>query len=879
MSAALRRHDAIVRDAIEAHGGVVFKTVGDAFCAAFADPIAAVVAAVKAQRALGLETWSAFGADFGELRVRMALHAGVAECRDGDYYGPPVNRVARLLSAGHGGQVLVSFVAEELVRDELPGGATLRDLGEHELKDLGRPERIFQLMAPGLAADHPRLVTLDRRRTNLPIQTSSFIGRAAELAEVGQLLAARRLVTLTGVGGCGKTRLGLQVAAEMVDAFPDGVWFVDLAPLSEPRNVSSTVAHALGVAEEPGRPLEQALFDHLQPRRALLVLDNCEHLIGAAAELTHRLLATASGLVVLATSREALDVPGECTYTVSPLAIPRRASAGAVRPELHEIARCESVRLFVDRASAARPGFEVDASNAPAVAEICSRLDGIPLAIELAAVRVRAMPVADIAARLDHRFRLLTGGRRTALPRQQTLEAAIDWSHDLLTDEERDLFHWLAVFHGGWTLAACEAVCATEGLDRWQVSDLLGRLVEKSLVVADASVVPRYRMLETVRQYAAAKLEGDPRQGVLRDRHAEYFTSPARRPCSDPDSVGAKGRAAGALITSERDNLRAAMDWAASRPHLAAAALQLAVDGGWRWGGALEERTRLGRLLSAAGQAPALTRAEGYRILADLMYGDGDVERQLEAYEASIAAAQESGDVRQLSWAFNDLANCFANADRLAESVRAQETAIELKRQLGADADVAISLCNLGEVVFQLGEVDRALALFEESVVLHRRSADPSYGGAIQDPLFNLASLALRRGDRDGAAARFSEALAFLWEMGDRRMHAENAALTWHLSGLARVAGLTGAHSAAVRWLAAVSAWVTKEDRGYDLGRHPVAAGSDEDVVRSCCTDLEWSEAWAEGLQMTMGQAVEEALAMYPPPGASERGERSPGAD
>ncbi len=517
MQAALAQHDAILRQAIEANGGYVFKTVGDAFCAAFPTAPEALNAALETQRALNKTSEVLETSEVWPLRVRVGLHTGAAEERDHDYFGPTLNRVARMFSAGHGGQTILSLATYELVRDHLPSGAALRDLGEHRLKDLTRPEHIFQLLAPDLPADFPPLKTLDAWPNNLPVQLTSFVGREKEMAEIKQQLAPLvpsgrggggegrvRLLTLTGPGGTGKTRLSLQTAADLLDAFANGVWLVELAPLADPALVPQTVATALGVREQQGRPVQATLTDYLREKKLLLILDNCEHLVEACASLADALLHACPGLKILASSREALGIAGEAPYRVPSLAIPDPRHL----PPLETLTQYEAVRLFIERATTALPAFTVTNDNAPALAQICHRLDGIPLALELAAARVKLLRVEQIAARLDDRFRLLTGGSRTALPRQQTLRALIDWSYDLLSEPERALLQRLAVFAGGWTLEAAEAVCSEQKAvgsgqkaeDKTlpsafrilpsafrilpsDVLDLLSRLVDKSVMV------------------------------------------------------------------------------------------------------------------------------------------------------------------------------------------------------------------------------------------------------------------------------------------------------------------------------------------------------------------------------------------------------------
>jgi class 3 adenylate cyclase len=459
MQEALARHDALAGEIVGGHGGTVVKSrgEGDSLFCVFALASDAVGAALALQQAYQAEPWPA---PVAPLRVRMGLHTGDATLRDGDYFGGTVNRCARLRAVGHGGQVLLSQTTYELVRDALPGGAGVKDLGTHGLRDLNRAEQIYQLLHPLLPADFPPLRSQENLPNNLPIQTTSFVGREREIAEVKALLGRTRLLTLTGSGGAGKTRLSLQVAADLLDQYADGVWLAELAPLTDPNLVPQTVAQVLGVREEPGRTITQTLVDYLRPKKLLLLLDNCEHLLTACAQLADTLLRACPDLRILASSREGLNIAGETTYRIPSLSLPPVGAGQSVPSTPESLSQYEAVRLFIERAQSAQPSFTVTNQNAPAVAQLCYRLDGIPLAIELAAARVRALPVEQIAARLDDRFRLLTGGSRTALPRQQTLRALIDWSYDLLSPEEQTLLRRLSVFAGGWTLEAAEAVCA-----------------------------------------------------------------------------------------------------------------------------------------------------------------------------------------------------------------------------------------------------------------------------------------------------------------------------------------------------------------------------------------------------------------------------------
>lgn len=503
MKDAVAAHDRIVRGAIESRDGHVFSTGGDAFAAAFSRPGDAMVSAVEIQRGLDGHDWP----PGCELRARIGIHSGTADERDGDYFGPTVNRAARLMSAGHGGQVLVSLVTEEMAREQLPAGLVLQDLGRHRLRDLSQAEHVFQVGD----GEFPSLRTLDAVPNNLPVQRSSFVGRTEELARLSDLLAEHRLVTLTGVGGTGKTRLALELAASVSQQFPDGAFVVEAAPISDPSDIVTRVAASIGMSQGGEDRLDTGdLVAFLVQRRFLLVLDNCEHLIDACADLVDDLLAGCPDLTVLATSREALEVEGERSWRVPSLGLSDDGRED------------EAVRLFVDRAAAARSDFVPNADDIETVAEICRRLDGIPLAIELAAARVRHLSVAQITDRLDDRFRLLTGGRRRARQRQQTLEATLDWSHDLLSETEKILFRRISVFVGTFSLDAVDGICADEVTG--PPLDVLASLVDKSLVTTqEDSDMVRYRLLETVRMYAQERLVDAGEAEEIRERHRDWF--------------------------------------------------------------------------------------------------------------------------------------------------------------------------------------------------------------------------------------------------------------------------------------------------------------------------------------------------------------------
>jgi predicted ATPase/class 3 adenylate cyclase len=548
MRVGLARHDELLREVIESRHGHVVKTTGDGVYAVFGTGSDAVDAALAAQLALQGEAWAATG----PLRVRIGMHTGAAELRGDDYHGTAVNKAARVMGVANGGQVLLSAATAELVRDGLSQGVGLIDLGEHRLRDLSRAERLFQLVHPGLPRDFGRLRTVDAYPGNLPSQLSSLIGREDELERVADALARSAVVTLTGVGGVGKTRLALQVAAELVPRFRDGAWLCELQMVRDPAAVADAVAAVFRVSARTGATVEDSLTSYLREQELLVVLDNCEHLLRPVASLVAKVVAACPGVRVLATSREGLNLRSEQILVVPSLGVPEEGmDHGAV-------AACEAVRLFADRARALRADFAVEAANADALSQVCRRLDGVPLAIELAAARIGAMNPSELARRLDRRFRLLTGGERVAIERHQTLRATIDWSYDLLSEPQQRLLARLAVFAGGCTLEAAEAVCAAEPIEGDDVLELLARLVACSLVVADdAGPDTRYRLLETIRQYGEERLAERGETDALRLRHGAYYREFAAVVRAQIYGLGQVEW--GARLARERDNLLVAM--------------------------------------------------------------------------------------------------------------------------------------------------------------------------------------------------------------------------------------------------------------------------------------------------------------------------------
>ena len=659
MAAAHARHEAILRAAIAAHGGWAYKQIGDAFQAAFQTAPAACAAAVAAQRALAAEPWGAPG----PLTVRMALHTGTAEERADDYVGPLLNRVARLMAAGHGGQILLTATTCELVRDHLDDGVALRDLGERRLKDLARPEHVWQVVADGLSAEFPPLKTLDARPNNLPAQPNAFIGREPRIADALALLrrADVRLLTLTGPGGTGKTRLALQIAADLLDDYPDGCWFVDLAPLTDPTLVIPTIAQVLGVKDQGARPLLDSLRDFLRAKHLLLVLDNFEQVVDAAPDVA-ALLVTSPQLAVLVTSRIALRLRGEHEYAVPPLALPDPHHL----PPLDRLSQYEAVRLFIDRAVAVQADFAVTNATAPAVAEICVRLDGLPLAIELAAARTRLLPPEALLARLDQRLKLLTGGPRDLPARQQTLRAAIGWSYALLDLAAQQLFRRLAVFQGGCTLEAVSEVCNFDGQLPVDVLDGVETLLSSSLLQqrSGADGGARYGMLETIHEFARERLQETAEVNALRRAHARYFVHLAEGAAPRLTSHGQ--RAWLDQLAGEQDNVRAALGWAAAQAaaHPSATESAEGVELGLRLAGAYagfweqrgpfaEGRSHLEVALAQAERAGGarLSELDRFRIRARTSAGalaksQSDYDAAVAHLDTALALAQEVGDRR-----------------------------------------------------------------------------------------------------------------------------------------------------------------------------------------------------------------------------------------
>ena len=748
------RHHEILREAIEQNHGLVFQIIGDAFCTAFHTAGDALRAAIKSQLDLYAEQWGD-----APVKARMGLHTGKAEFQEnGEYHGYlAMSRVQRLMSAGHGGQVLVSAATQELLLEDFPVEVSLRDLGERRLKDLIHPEHIYQLVCADLPAEFPPLKTLDAYRHNLPTQLNTFIGREKEITEIKQAILNHRLVTLTGIGGTGKTRISLQVAAELVDQFPQGVWFVGLAPLADAELVPQTILSALEVPEQPGRTHLQVLLEYLAEKKLLLVLDNCEHLIEACAKVVEKVASHAKELKVLSTSREALGIPGEVVWHVPSLSMPDVKQL----PSMEQLSQYEAVQLFIERAMLVQPHFQVTNENAPAVAQICFRLDGIPLAIELAAARVRAMSVEQIAKRLDDRFRLLTGGSRTAIERQQTLRATIDWSYNLLTGEEKLLFSRLAIFVGGWVLEAAEQVCAQEagGLD---VLDLMTRLMDKSLVILNGT---RYHMLETTRQYAREKLSDSSESEEMQSRHLDFFMKLAEK--AETNLHGAAQAIWLERLEIEQDNLRMALRWGLESR--AEAGLRLASAMWLFWfmhAHFIEGRQWYDEALSVGGDASSLLRIRLLTGAASNSMGRGDYEETRVLSEQGLALSREQENEWGIAMSLHHLGGAAMVQGDHSHAQKLLEEGLDLARRTGNWAVAGYLLEDLGNLALTQGDYQHAYAFYEETLALERKHEN-KWSSCYT--LGSLAYIANEQNNYSQAKALFKQAIILTREFGDKR--------------------------------------------------------------------------------------------------------------
>jgi predicted ATPase/class 3 adenylate cyclase len=895
----LTRHNAILDQAIDMYHGFVFRVVGDSFSAAFHTASDALSAALETQRKLQHESWWP-----APIKVRMGIHTGSAQLRDDpqgqgasyEGYGT-LALTQRIMSVGHGGQILLSQAAYDLVKDRLPERTELRDMGERRLKDIVRPEPIYQVATPDLLSDFPPLTTLETSRNNLPAQLTSFIGREREIAEARELFSSTRLLTFIGPGGTGKTRLCLQVAEAQISEFKEGVWLIELAQLSDPTYILSAIASTFNVRELQGAGLIDTVTDYLRGKELLLVLDNCEHLIETCAQLSDHFLHACPKLKIITSSREALGIDGETVYHVPSLSLPS-AQGGLLAAEdggrSKSLMNYEATRLFTERASKANPQFRLTKENAPAVTQICQRLDGIPLAIELAAARVKLFTPPQIAERLDDRFKLLTGGSRTALPRQQTLRALIDWSYLTLNEMEQAVLRRLAVFSGGWTFEAAEAVAG-----QMEAMDGLSGLVNKSLVnVEEWEDESRYRYLETIRQYAMEKLLESGESMDVRDRHLAHFLELSRRA---EDHFGTTQRLLWVnRLEVEHDNIRSALGWALESDPESALQMVCSLSLFWMSHNYLSEGSRWCQAaitraeeLGLEGDKIDPTRARAYAVLALLSVNRGDHHTGQIAAKQGVALARQLDDKLILvnALTFLGFSSAYLGDVKLAfDSLHESE---DICRKLGYRQELANALQALASVTMEVHGVDATEQLqsyMEESLALSQGSVDPD--AAVRSEGI-LARLAFYRGDLPEARKHADLMLDLHREMGDL------LSVTGHQSEMAHVARQLGnfeealglyretiqewqeiGHRGAVAHQLECFAFIAKaQEQGERATRLMSAAEAlraasssprtpqeqleyDREVagLRAGMDEKDFHLLWEEGQSMTMEQAVDFAL-------------------
>lgn len=842
----LADHHRLIREAFARHGAVERGSAGDGLYFVFPAARPAVQAAFDGQIAITSHDWP----DQIVIRDRMGLHTGEPWSTSEGYVGLDVHRAARICAAGHGGQILISQTTRDLIADDLRAPMGVVDLGVHRLRSLDTPQRLYQLTGPGLAGEFPPPRTTDAPRNNLKLEVTSFVGRERELEQATRMLEQSALLTLTGPGGVGKTRLGLRLARALLDQFEDGVWVVECGTLTDPAFVLPSVVGTIGLAEPAGRSLLATIVDHLKGKRLLLVLDDCDPVLAECADLAEALVRSCSAVRVVVTSREALGVPGEAILPIASLMTPGAGSA--VGPS--DLAAVDACRLFVERATAVQPTFVLTEQNARSVAQLCRRLDGIPLAIELAAARVRALPVEQIAARLDDRFRLLTGGSRAATARHQTLRATIDWSYDLLTEPERAVLRRLSVFAGGATLEAAESVCAGEPVDSIEILDVLGRLVEKSLVFTDPMLTEaRFRLLETVREYARGRLvETDEGDATLR-RHRDWYLALVEE-ASPAFFHGPEPAEWLRHLDREHDDLRAALEWCLDQPGEGRSGLRIAA-GLWRYweirGHLTEGRGWLERMVEAVGGDVSPLRANALTGAGNLAFMQGDFRAASTFHEASLALHRQIGDRQSVAYAANNLAN---TALQLGDHQRARalyEEAIALSRELGDVRGAAFGSINLADVATRQGDLGAARELHEEILATIRELGDRWMEAFAIDTFARATS---RTGDLAGARSLHIEALAILEEMGDRRGVAR---VLTHLADLA----LTDGETARARGLFRQSLAIRQ-----DLGDMPGLASAMENLAGAVATDDAEAAARLDGAAESLREAIR---AMVPPQAAA----------
>ncbi|HEX8313082.1 MAG TPA: adenylate/guanylate cyclase domain-containing protein [Chthoniobacteraceae bacterium] len=850
MKEALVRHDALLRETFTRHRGYTFKHTGDGFCVAFHTAHEAVTAAVEAQRALAAEPWN----EAGPLKARMGLHTGAASLRDGDYFGQTLNRASRIMDAGHGGQILLSSATSQLARDLLPAGASLIHLGEYALRSMDRLEKLFQVVVPDLTSKFPALRTVEVLPNNLPYSATSFVGREQDMVEVQQLLGKTRMLTLTGPGGAGKTRLGLESGATVLPRYRDGVWLVELAPLRDADGVIETVANAIGLREQPDRSLTEVLHEALRKKQMLVILDNCEHLPEECRRVCSAVLQAAPGVTFLATSRQPLGVAGELVWLVPPLDVMRLPEGGIATDEyVHQLSQYEAVRLFIDRASAARPGFTLTRQNAAAVAEICYRLDGMPLAVELAAARVRVLSPEQIAAKLNDRFQLLRTTSRTVLPHQQTLHTLIDWSYDLLLEKEKLFFQRLGIFVGGRSLEALEAVCSGDGIEAYEVLDLLEQLVQKSLVTVEPGTddESRYTMIESIWFYAREKLDESGESEKLAQRHFQYYLALAEE--AAPHMEAPEQVAWLEKLHADVYNLREAIQWALTDHVSAEEGLRLvaALQRPWELRGSLDAaQEAYAKMLRKPGsEKPTLQRAKALDAAGRIAWCQDDYEIARRCYDEAVLLYRALGQ-ENLAVFLETLIAFVDRGDGDLELAEAKlQRALVYSREQGMLRLEALSLSGLGTLALDRGDAPRGLEYKREGLALYRKLGDRWIIGLV---LWGVARAATAQGDLVAARASLQEWLEILRGFRNRW------ALPYLLQALAEL------DMREQRAMHAATLLGTAEALRESLGLKFTAAEAADYTrlisrLKEQLSESDFEDAWAEGRNLSPSQALEDA--------------------
>jgi len=761
---ALTRHNEILQNAVESNNGFVFKTTGESFCCAFQNAEDSVTAAVDVQLKLNSEK-----KDDIDIKVCIGIHSGKAEWNGTDYMGyMTLARSARIMAAANAEQIIISNNAYELCCDKFneikTKKVTFRDLGERRLKDVIQPIRLFQIVSPGLREDFPTLKTLDARPNNIPVQLSSFIGREEEMKQIKELLRQSRLLTIVGSGGAGKTRLAMQTGADMIDDFANGVFITELAAVSDPELILQTLMNSVGIKEEPEISPREIVTGYLKNLEILIIFDNCEHLVSECAEIAEFLLRRCPGLKIITTSRESLNCPGEYTYRAPSLSLPDKSEYNS--PE--KLAQCEAVRLFTERALSINPDFRISSDNAKALAEICSRLDGIPLAIELAAARIKILTVNKINERLDDRFKLLSGGKRTALPRQQTLKALIDWSYDLLTEKEKILWSRLSVFTGGWTLESAEEIFTDSNITGEEIIDLLSQLADKSIIIYNTEK-NRYMMLETLKQYGSEKLKDSGEEKIYRSKHLKYFNEFSKE--AELKLNGSEVHLWLDKLESEHGNLQSAISWAAGegdKEEGAQLSGQLVIF--WE----IHGHNTVGIILleSILESIRCNEQNVSKESVAKVLKSVGILARNLGNFEKSKASLNESLEIYRrtedkhgITGSLINLGIVESDQGNYEQAQKIYEESLALGREINDKSSIADSLINMGTAAYYQGIYKQAQNFFEESLTLRR---DTGYKLGIAMCLNNLGSLALRQNNFEHGQKLYKESLAIAKEIGDK---------------------------------------------------------------------------------------------------------------